>query len=52
MKIDDLIIACAAVNAAGRIKREEIEEVLAHALLINMCAEFEKILKDLTDKRC
>ena len=52
MKIDNLIIACAAVNAADGIRREEIEEILVHALLINMCAEFEKILKDLTDKRC
>ena len=42
MKIDDLIITCAAVNAADGIRREEIEEILGHALLINMCAEVEK----------
>ena len=45
MKIDDLIITCAAINAADGIRREEIEEILVHALLINMCAEFEKILR-------
>ena len=52
MKIDDLINTCAAVNAASGIKREEIEKILVHALLINMCAEFEMILKNLTDERC
>lgn len=52
LKIDDLIDACTAVNAADGVKREEIEKILVHALLVNICAEFEKAIKGLTDERC
>lgn len=51
-KIDYLIEICMAATATDGTKGEEIEEVLVHALLVNMCAEFEKVLKDLTDDRC
>lgn len=51
-KIDNLIEICVAAAAADGNIGEEIEEVLVHALLVNMCAEFEKVLKQLTDERC
>lgn len=51
-KIDDLIGVCRANTGVRGVIGEEIEEILVHALLINMCAEFERTLKELLDDRC
>ena len=52
LKIDDLIGVCRAQTGAGGISKEKVEEMLIHALLINMCAEFERELKKLVKERC
>ena len=52
LKIDDLIDVCRTQTGAGEILEKEVEKMLVHALLINMCAEFERILKELVDERC
>ena len=51
-KIDDLIDVCRANTGSPGMVREEVEEILVHALLVSMCAEFERILKELLDDRC
>lgn len=51
LKNDDLIDVCRTQTETGRILRGKVVEMLVHALLINMCAEFERILKELVDQR-
>ena len=52
LKVDELIDVCKALSSGESKVKEEIDEMLVQALLINMCAEFERILKELVVERC
>lgn len=50
-KIDVLFELCVAQIREGTIRDERIVALLVQGLIVSICAEFETILKDLTNKR-